>query len=169
MGVFLKTSEAGKPSHRPKARTGLKAQHLPGAMHSKAQHGPATDQQPKSGTFWEQHRLGDTASSAPLSRKLLHSMGLLPHFSICFTSLGTLHVRLPLLSSSKTLPLWEMGVSGLAGGLQRTRLRVEGHGWRALILPSREKDMEKTSRHWQPATLQMGAAKVTLLLDSICH
>lgn len=136
-----------------KARTGLKDQPLPGAMATKAQHSDATDQQPPPGSFWGHRRLGDTASSAPfssVSRKLPCSVCFLLTFFICFISFSTLHIRLPLVSSSKALPLWEMGMPGLAGGLGRTHLHIQGHAWRAPTLPSREKDMEKSSQHWQP-------------------
>lgn len=106
------------------AWTGLKDQPQRGAMPTKP-HSPATDQQPEPGSFWDN---ADTASSAPsssVSRKLLHCVCFLHTFSICFISLSTLHVRLPLVSSSKALPLWEiLGVSGPAGGFHRTRWRT---------------------------------------------
>lgn len=45
-GVFYTDIWSWKNLTQTKARTGLKDQRLPGAMATKAQHSPATDQQP---------------------------------------------------------------------------------------------------------------------------
>lgn len=101
-------SEAGKPSRQPKHG---QVQKISTCLRlCTAQHSPATSRQLNPGSFWGQHRLGDTASSAHFSnrsRKLLGSTCFLLPFSTPFTSLSTLYVRLPLVSASKALPLWE--------------------------------------------------------------
>lgn len=81
-------------------------------------------------------------------------------------SLSTLTIRLPLVSGSKALPLWETAPLGLAGGLQSTHPLT---CWRALTLTSREKGIENTFHHWQPASLRMGMAKVICTLHTTCY